>query len=66
MGGIASIPFGNIKLIVTTAKQEPVSIIWMIGLVFVTTIMPYFFYSWGIVFLNLDLSLKKDLKKEIK
>jgi len=52
MGGLASIPLGNIGYIYNVACEEPISIIWMIGLSIVTTIMPYFLYSWGLAYME--------------
>lgn len=47
-GFLGSIPFGNYPHVIKTAAADPRLLIWMVGIGIVSTVLPYFFYTWGL------------------
>ncbi len=45
---IAAIPLGKPAQTIAVLKAEPVLILWGIGIGIVSTVLPYFFYTWGL------------------
>ncbi len=47
-GFIGSLPIGNIPKTVSMLIADPVSVLWFLGIGIVGTVLPYFFYTWGL------------------
>ncbi|MCQ2534171.1 MAG: DMT family transporter [Clostridia bacterium] len=47
-GLIGSIPIGKPVELVRTVKATPVLLLWCLGIGFFCTVLPYFFYTWGL------------------
>ena len=47
-GFLGSIPFGNYPHIVKTVASDPTLLLWMVGIGIISTVLPYFFYTWGL------------------
>lgn len=47
-GLIGSIPIGKPLEIYQTISKEPVLLLWCLGIGFFCTVLPYFFYTWGL------------------
>lgn len=51
-GLIGSIPLGKIGKTVSIIKADPKVLIWCVGIGIVSTVLPYFFYTWGLKYLD--------------
>lgn len=45
---VGSIPFGQIGETISAFQADPTLILWGIGIGIVSTVLPYFFYTWGL------------------
>ena len=44
----AALPLGKADQIIESFRADPVLILWGIGIGIVSTVLPYFFYTWGL------------------
>ncbi len=47
-GFIGSLPIGDVVGTVQNFVAQPILILWGVGISVVSTVLPYFFYSWGL------------------
>lgn len=47
-GMIGSLPLGNIGGVIGIVSAQPVLILWCVGIGVFCTVLPYFFYTWGL------------------
>ena len=47
-GFLASLPIGKVAKTVQVMKSDPELILWGIGIGVISTVLPYFFYTWGL------------------
>lgn len=47
-GLLGSLPLGNIKEIAEIVSSDPTLILWCLGIGVFCTVLPYFFYTWGL------------------
>ncbi len=45
---VVAVPLGKVGKTVAVLRQEPVLILYAVGIGVVSTILPYFFYTWGL------------------
>ena len=45
---IAAVPLGKPAQTITVFKEEPILILWGVGIGVISTALPYFFYTWGL------------------
>lgn len=45
---IAAVPLGKPAQTIAVFKAEPVLILWGVGIGVISTVLPYFFYTWGL------------------
>ena len=45
---IASVPLGKPVQTIAAIKAEPILILWGVGIGIISTVLPYFFYTWGL------------------
>ena len=45
---IAAVPLGKPAQTITVFKDEPILILWGVGIGVISTALPYFFYTWGL------------------